>query len=254
MRDFKIGDIVKVKEWDEMKREFKSKEKTRIDCGDMFFVEEMEYLCGIIVTVTENNFDGINVDIDNDWTLTPNMVHFLNDCETVKDKKLNGIELQVRYIDKKLTRMEKIDKGDLIDLRASRIFSCNYNYESKDMDMKEVSFPYNYKQGETIFVKLGFALKVPEEYMSKVHPRSGTFKNYGLLLTNSEGQIDNSYQGNDDEWCGMFYATRDGVMEYNDRILQFEVVPRTMQGVKIDFVEDLGTVENRGGYSTTGVK
>lgn len=163
------------------------------------------------------------------------------------------LELKVRYIDEKLTKMEKIDKGDLVDLRASRIFSCEYNHETKKMEMVEKAFPYEYKQGETVFVKLGFAMQMPEGFKANVYPRSGTFKNYGLLLTNSVGQIDNSFQGNDDEWCAMFYATRAGIMDYNDRILQFEVVPQAMNNVAFNFVEELGEA-NRGGYSSTGVK
>lgn len=153
------------------------------------------------------------------------------------------LELKVRYIDENLTKMEKIDKGDLVDLRASRVF----------VNGVEKEFPCKYEFGDTVFVKLGFAMKMPEGFKANVYPRSGTFKNYGLLLTNSVGQIDNSYQGNDDEWCGMFYATRAGVMEYDDRILQFEVVPQAMNNVVFNFVEELGEA-NRGGYSSTGVK
>lgn len=152
------------------------------------------------------------------------------------------LELKVRYIDENLTKMEKIDKGDLVDLRASRIF----------VNGEEREFPCEYKFGDTVFVKLGFAMKMPEGYKANVYPRSGTFKNYGLLLTNSVGQIDNSYQGNDDEWCAMFYSTRMGVIDYNDRILQFEVVPQAMNNVAFNFVEELNDI-NRGGYSSTGV-
>lgn len=153
------------------------------------------------------------------------------------------LELKVRYIDENLTKMEKIDKGDLVDLRASRIF----------VNGEERNFPCEYNFGDTVFVKLGFAMKMPEGFKANVYPRSGTFKNYGLLLTNSVGQIDNSYQGNDDEWCGMFYATRSGVMHYNDRILQFEVVPQAMNNAIFNFVDELEEA-NRGGYSSTGVK
>lgn len=157
-------------------------------------------------------------------------------CKTVLD-------LKVRYIDSKLSKMEKIEKGDLVDLRASRIF----------VNGEEKNFPCEYKFGDTVFVKLGFAMKMPSGFKANVYPRSGTFKNYGLLLTNSVGQIDNSYQGNNDEWCVMFYATRSGVMDYNDRIVQFEVVPQAMNNVKFNFVEELAE-SNRGGYSSTGVK
>lgn len=153
------------------------------------------------------------------------------------------MKLQVRYIDKNITRMEKIEGGDLVDLRASRIF----------INGEEKSFPCKYKFRDVVFVKLGFAMKMPPEKKANVYPRSGTFKNYGLLLTNSVGQIDNKYQGNDDEWCAMFWATREGEMNYNDRILQFEVVDRAMEKVVFEEVNELSK-ENRGGYSSTGVK
>ena len=153
------------------------------------------------------------------------------------------MNLQVKYIDKSLTKMEKIEGGDLVDLRVSRIF----------VNGEEKSFPCEYKFGDTVFVKLGFAMKMPIEKKANVYPRSGTFKNYGLLLTNSVGQIDNKYQGNKDEWCSMFWSTREGVMNYDDRILQFEVVDRVMEDVKFELVEELGET-NRGGFSSTGVK
>jgi dUTP pyrophosphatase len=153
------------------------------------------------------------------------------------------MKLQVRYIDKALTKMQKINGGDLVDLRASRI----------EVNGEQRTFPCEYKFGDTVFVKLGFAMKMPIEKKANVYPRSGTFKNYGLLLTNSVGQIDNKYQGNNDEWCGMFWATRDGIMNYDDRILQFEVVDRVMESVEFELTEELGEI-NRGGYSSTGIK
>ena len=153
------------------------------------------------------------------------------------------MNLQVRYIDKNLTKMEKIEGGDLVDLRASKIF----------INGEERTFPCEYKFGDTVFVKLGFAMKMPLEKKANIYPRSGTFKNYGLLLTNSVGQIDNKYQGNEDQWCAMFWSTRDGVMNYDDRILQFEVVDRVMEKTTFELVEELGDI-NRGGYNSTGVR
>lgn len=163
------------------------------------------------------------------------------------------MKVQVKYIDKNITPMKKIDGGDLVDLRVSRVFDCKYNYDKKDMDMTEMQFPYKYKQGDTLFFKLGFAMKMPPNKKSNVYPRSGMFKNYGFLLTNSVGQIDNKFQGDKDEWGAMMYCTRDGEISYDDRILQFEVVDRVMENVEFEIVEQLGEV-NRGGYSSTGTK
>jgi dUTP pyrophosphatase len=153
------------------------------------------------------------------------------------------MKLKVKYLDENLTKMNKIEKGDLVDLRASRIF----------VNGEERTLPCEYKFGDTVFVKLGFAMEMPKGKKANVFPRSGTFKNYGLLLTNSVGQIDNSYNGDKDEWCAMFWSTRDGVMNYNDRILQFEVVDSAMNDAEFEFVDKLGDID-RGGYSSTGVK
>ena len=153
------------------------------------------------------------------------------------------MKLEIRYIDKNMTKLQKFDGGDLVDLRVSRVFKNG----------EEVSFPCEYKFGDTLFFKLGFAMKMPPEKKANVYPRSGMFKNYGFILTNSVGQIDNKFQGNDDEWCAMVWCTRDGKIEYDDRILQFEVVDRVMEDVQFIEVDKLGD-ENRGGYSSTGVK
>ncbi len=157
------------------------------------------------------------------------------------------MELKVKYFDKNMTKLTKIPNGDLVDLRVSKVFSF------VDGEMIEKEFPYRYSQGETLFFKLGFAMKLPNEKKANVYPRSGMFKNYGFILTNSVGQIDNSYQGDNDEWGAMVWCTRNGSINYDDRILQFEVVDRVMENVKFVEVESLGDVD-RGGYSSTGVR
>lgn len=172
--------------------------------------------------------------------------------ETIKQaKELN--KLQVRYIDKNLTPMQKIAEGDLVDLRASRIFSVVWNEQKQENEKIEKTFPYHYKAGETIFIRLGFAMRLPENKKANVYPRSSTFNNYGLLLTNSVGQIDNSYNGSDNEWCAMFWATRDGLVNYDDRILQFDISERTMENIEFELVEQLEDI-NRGSFGSTGVK
>ena len=184
-----------------------------------------------------DNFSIVRVEFDDGST------HWFEgrDLEEVKEK--DEMELKIKYIDKNMTKLEKIDGGDLIDLRVSRVFKNG----------EEVSFPCEYKFGDTLFFKLGFAMKMPKGKKANVYPRSGMFKNYGFLLTNSVGQIDNAYQGDDDEWGAMMWCTRDGVIDYNDRILQFEVVDAVMDNVVFTEVEKLGDI-NRGSYGSTGVK
>ena len=170
-------------------------------------------------------------------------VHWFEGRDLEEVKENDKMELKIKYIDKNMTKLEKIDGGDLIDLRVSRVFKNG----------EEVSFPCEYKFGDTLFFKLGFAMQMPKGKKANVYPRSGMFKNYGFLLTNSVGQIDNAYQGDDDQWCAMVWCTRDGVINYNDRILQFEVVDAVMDNVVFMEVEELKE-KSRGSYGSTGVK
>ncbi|CBH21709.1 SPbeta phage deoxyuridine 5'-triphosphate nucleotidohydrolase [Acetoanaerobium sticklandii] len=108
------------------------------------------------------------------------------------------------------------------------------------------------KQGDFKLIPLGFALELPEGFEAHILPRSSTFKNYGIIQTNSMGIIDNTYSGNEDYWFFPAYALRDTVIEKGDRICQFRIV-RQMEVVKVLFVNELQN-QNRGGHGSTGVK
>lgn len=103
--------------------------------------------------------------------------------------------------------------------------------------------------GDTLVVFLGFATDMGKGYEGELRPRSSTFNKYGLILGNSVGTIDDSYNGDNDEWVGVFYCTRPGFIPVNSRLLQMNVKKST----KCDFikVDTLGN-EDRGGYGTTG--
>ena len=56
------------------------------------------------------------------------------------------------------------------------------------------------KAGEFKLIPLGIAMKLPKGYEAHVVPRSSTFKNFGILQTNSMGIIDETYCGDNDQW------------------------------------------------------
>lgn len=141
--------------------------------------------------------------------------------------------IQIKYFDKELEKLEYIGgKSDWIDLRASETVEL--------------------KAGDFKLIPLGVAMALPAGYEAHVVPRSSTFKNYGILQTNSCGVIDGSYCGDQDMWRMPVYATKDTVIYKNDRICQFRIVENQP---KILFQEksSLGN-ENRGGFGTTGVQ
>ena len=81
-------------------------------------------------------------------------------------------------------------------------------------------------------------------------PRSSTFKNYGIIQTNSCGIIDGTYCGDDDMWRMPVYAVRDTVIHVNDRICHFRIFENQPK-ITFDEVESLGN-KNRGGFGSTG--
>ena len=115
---------------------------------------------------------------------------------------------------------------------------------------------YNYeelclKAGKKGFINFGISMKLPEEYDALILPRSSTFKRYGILLTNSVGYIDNSYNGTEDYWMACVYATRDITIPKGTRCFQFRLIKRQPN---IDFVQQNSLNNtNRGGFGSSGV-
>lgn len=141
-------------------------------------------------------------------------------------------KILIKYFDKEIDKLEKISIGDLVDLRSA---------ETVEM-----------KKGDFKLIKLGVGMKLPEGYKANVYPRSSTYKNFGIILANSVGQIDNSYCGDNDQWCFPAIALRDTVIHKNDRICQFEI-QKVQPQIEFIEVEHLDEV-SRGGIGSTGVK
>jgi dUTP pyrophosphatase len=140
--------------------------------------------------------------------------------------------IKIKYFDNEIDKIEKINKGDLIDLRAA---------ETAEM-----------KKGDFKLIKLGVGMKLPDGYKANLYPRSSTYKNFGIILANSVGQIDNSYSGDSDEWKFPAIALRDTVIHKNDRICQFEI-QKIQPEITFEEVEHLDE-ESRGGIGSTGTK
>ena len=124
------------------------------------------------------------------------------------------------------------NKSDWIDLRAAERVEL--------------------KQGEYKLVPLGVGMILPDGYEANIVPRSSTFKNWGVLQTNCFAVIDNSYSGDNDQWFYPVYATRDTVIEKNDRICQFRI-NKKMPEIELVAVEHLNDTD-RGGFGSSGRK
>ena len=142
-------------------------------------------------------------------------------------------QIKIIYHNKNIDKIVNVEnKSDWYDLRAA---------ETVEM-----------KAGEYRLISLGVSMKLPEGYEAHVVPRSSTFKNFGVLQTNSFGVIDNSYSGTNDIWRFPALAMRDTVIHEGDRICQFRIMKKQPQ---IEFVEvnELDEMD-RGGIGSTGTR
>ena len=138
--------------------------------------------------------------------------------------------IKIKYFDPTLPKIEKIEIGDWIDLRCAKDTMID--------------------QGSSACIPLGVAMQLPDGFEAHVLPRSSTFKHYGIIQTNGMGIVDESYNGNNDQWYMPVFATRYIKINKGERICQFRITEK-MPKVKLLEVEVLEN-EDRGGYGSTG--
>lgn len=140
-------------------------------------------------------------------------------------------KIRIKYFSEQIDHLAYIDgKSDWIDLRASETVEL--------------------KTGEFALIPLGVAMELPKGYEAHIVPRSSTFKNFGIIQTNSCGIVDGSYCGDEDMWRMPVYAVRDTKIEQNDRICQFRIVENQPK-IVFEEVAHLDN-KNRGGFGSTG--
>jgi dUTP pyrophosphatase len=141
-----------------------------------------------------------------------------------------GKRIRVKYFVKGLEPLEKISVGDWIDLRAGETVSL--------------------KKGDYYCIRLGVGMILPAGWEALVLPRSSTPQNFGIMVANSMGVIDNDYCGDADEWRFPAIALRDTVIRKGDRIAQFRIVENQPKLV-FQTVTAL-KANSRGGIGSTG--
>lgn len=139
-------------------------------------------------------------------------------------------KILIHYFNEEYPKLKSIENGDWVDL-----------YTAGEVILHKNSF---------MLIPLGVSMKLPEGYEAIVAPRSSTFKNFGIIMTNSIGVIDESYSGTNDQWRFPAYATRDIVIPIYTRICQFRII-KHQPAISFEVVEELDE-KDRGGFGTTG--
>jgi len=139
--------------------------------------------------------------------------------------------VKIKYHTDRIDRIGYIgDKSDWIDLRAA----------------EDVSL----RAGEMAYISLGISVRLPEGYELWIVPRSSTFRNFGILVPNSPGIVDESYSSDEDILKLQALAMRDTQIHINERICQCRLMPHQPR-VVFQEVDTLGH-QTRGGFGSTG--
>lgn len=160
---------------------------------------------------------------------------------------------------------EVIAKGDWVDLRASESFIF-HSPQAEVQKVKTVggkTIRYRNVNFELTNIPLGIAMELPKGFEAIVALRSSSPKKFGITMANSIGIIDNSYNGNNDEWKCPVIAFKDSEINVGDRICQFRIQLSQKanfwqklkwffsNGIKFIEVDNLNNVD-RNGFGSTG--
>lgn len=242
------------------------------DRGDYYYMKKELYKGYVYLYLFINKSD-LHMDVkvnDNDgYPYTP----FYN--PDVRHNNLVYIEVANKYngfmdsLVKKNILKRKRNLKDSVISDDNKIIKIKYHADIKPLRMTDNGDWIDLRVAEDIFipvneyrlVSLGVSMKLPDNYEAHIAPRSSTFKNFGIIQTNSIGIIDNSYSGTNDIWkfpalCLDGKDTVNGrlgtMLHKNDRICQFRIMKR-QKPIVFETVDKLDT-ENRGGFGSTGIK
>lgn len=160
----------------------------------------------------------------------------MGDNLTVVESEDVSLKIRCKFFDKTvyLDGLQKIggNRSDWIDLRAA-----------EDVTLKK---------GEVYYIPLGVAIELPKGYEALVAPRSSTPKNFFVIMANSIGVIDETFRGDNDQWCMPAYAIQDTEIKKGERVCQFRIIEHQPE-IEFEVVDHLGN-KDRGGWGTSGKK
>ena len=159
------------------------------------------------------------------------------------------------------------ENGDWIDLKSAvgiTIPASQANVlKRKTVDGERVG--HRDVEIPTYYIPLGVAIELPKGFEAIIDSRSSGPKKLGLFIPNGQGVVDNTYNGNDDQWHYVCSPMRETTIEAGDRICQFRIQLSQKatfwqklkwffsNGVELVQVDSLNN-KSRGGFGSTGVK
>jgi len=154
-----------------------------------------------------------------------------------------------------------IKKGEWVDLHSAQ--ECTLNAPQAGT-LKGHDVKHRDVVSEVTYIPLGVAMQLPKGFEAIVAPRSSTARKIGIMMANSIGIIDNSYRGDNDQWCFPATTLRRTTIAKNTRLCQFRIQlsqKATLwqklrwlftSGIKLVEVDSFNT-EDREGFGSTGL-
>lgn len=120
---------------------------------------------------------------------------------------------------------EILKVGDCIDLMTSTDYSLRCPYVKRTVIYKGQKSIENTNNIEfnSALLDLGVVIQLPKGFEAILLPRSSTFRKWGILQTNSIGEIDQSFCGPNDIWKMPVLATRTVTIPKGTPIAQFKI-------------------------------
>ena len=188
--------------------------------------------------------------------------------EIIREELNKPLEVEIKYHDKNMPKMVKLDRGNWVDCRVIEggkvTFDIGTPNERKEklqwVDCErtledgtiEKTKKITYHKGDFLMLPLGISIKQPKGYEVNLLPRSSTFKNFGIIQANSMAVGDDTFISDNDMYHYPAIALTDGEIYLYDRICQMQVNKTT--NLKLNEVDTLGDNKTRKGFGSTGVR
>lgn len=147
----------------------------------------------------------------------------------------------------------KRDGDACMDVRAYRIIELR-NDQGIVMPLPENFESVTLYNGYTVMIGLGFGLDIPNGHAINILPRSGFSYDEGIIILNSPGKADTTFNGEYAVMMGKINK-KPTVISKNNRIAQMEIVPQ----IKMSLVErdkyknDPDNTRLESGFGSSGI-
>lgn len=143
--------------------------------------------------------------------------------------------------------IKKLNENAIVPTRGSE-YAAGYDLYAIADESNKIEIQPN----ETVKIKTGLAMEIPEGYFGAVFARSGLATKRGLRPANCVGVIDSDYRG---EIIVALKNDSGGLQVINEgeRVAQIVIMPYLpLEFNEVDTLED--TDRGAGGFGSTGIK